>query len=132
MGARFTDITLYTPTSFTVGTPEYIEETSLINHVSEMYVRNMNGYKPPKTTRITIQPYYHEVWDQPWWHGSVLAIAPFFNYEEFSSFDKFGKQKYILEIIQVATIQLSEGYQWDKAIFESAYEKTLDSLKNFH
>jgi len=131
MGAPFNDITLYTQTPYTVGTPEYIEETSLINFVSDLYVQNMNGYKPPKTSRITIQPAFHEVWNRAWKNGSIVAIAPFFSHDQFSSFDKLGKYKYILELIQTATTQLSDEYQWDRKVFETAYQKTLDSNFNF-
>ena len=59
MGAPFSDITLYLPTPHTVGTPEYYEQTSLENFISDLYVQKMNGYKPPKTSRITIQPATH-------------------------------------------------------------------------
>ena len=62
MGVPFSDITLYNPTVNTVGTLEYIEQVSLQNFVSDLYVQNMNGYKPPKTSRITIQPAFHEIW----------------------------------------------------------------------
>ena len=127
MGAPFSDITLYTPTPYAVGTPEYLEEISLINFVSDLYVQNMNGYKPPKTSRITIQPAYHDIWNRTWKNGSIVAIAPFFSHDEFSSFEKPGKCKYILDVIQTATIQLSEEYQWDREVFEIAYKKTLDS-----
>lgn len=131
MGAPFSDITLYIPTPYTVGTPEYWQETSLINFVSDLYVQNMNGYKPPKTSRITIQPAYHDVWDRTWRIGSIVSIAPFFRHDEFSSLDKPGKYKYILDLIQTATIQLSDEYQWDKEVFENAYKKTLDSNFEF-
>lgn len=131
MGAPFSDITLYTPTPYTVGTPEYIEETSLINFVSDLYVQNMNGYKPPKTSRITIQPAYHEIWNRTWKTGSIVAIASFFSHNEFSSLNKSGKYKYILDVIQTATIQLSDEYQWDRTVFENAYKKSLDSNFKF-
>jgi len=49
MGRPFSDITLYTPGPYSVGTPEYIEEVSLQNYVSDLYVQKMYGYKPPKT-----------------------------------------------------------------------------------
>lgn len=127
MGAPFRDITLYIPTSYTTGTTEYIEEISLINFVSDLYVQNMNGYKPPKISRITIQPAYYQIWDRTWKTGSIVAIAPFFSHEEFSSLDKYGKYKYILDIIQTSTIQLSDEYEWDKTVFENAYRKTLNS-----
>lgn len=131
MGASFSDITLYTPTPYLVGTPEHLEETSLINFVSDLYVQNMNGYKPPKTSRITIQPAYHDIWDRTWKNGSIVAISPFFSHDEFSSLTKSGKYKYILDLIQTATLQLSEEYQWDRAIFEAAYKRTLDSNFSF-
>lgn len=131
MGAPFSDITIYSPTPFTVGAPEYWEETSLINFVSDFYVQNMNGYKPPKTSRITIQPAYHDIWNRTWKNGSIVAIAPFFSHDEFSSLNKSGKYKYILDLIQTATIQLSDEYKWDKEVFETAYKKTLDSNFNF-
>lgn len=131
MGAPFRDITLYTPTPYTTGTSEYIEERSLINFVSDLYVQNMNGYKPPKTSRITIEPAYHGIWDRTWKIGSIVAIAPFFSHEDFSSLDKSGKYKYILDVIQSATIQLSDEYRWDRDIFENAYKKILGSDFNF-
>lgn len=131
MGVPFSDITIYSPTPYTVGTPEYLEETSLINFVSDLYVQNMNGYKPPKTSRITIQPAYHDIWNRTWKNGSIVAIAPFFSHDEFSSLDKTGKYKYTLDVIQTATIELSDEYQWDKKVFENAYKRTLESNFNF-
>jgi hypothetical protein len=131
MGPSFSDITIYAPTPYTVGTPEYLEETSLINFVSDLYVQHMDGYKPPNTNRITIQPAFHEIWNGPGKLGSIISIAPFFNYKQFASLDKAGKYKYILDLIQTATIQLSDEYQWEKAVFENAYRKTLNSCFRF-
>jgi len=127
MGAPFSDITLYTPTSHTVGTPEYIEEVSLQNFVSDLYVQNMNGYKPPKTSRITIQPAFHDIWNRTWKNGSIVAIAPFFSLDTYCNLDKKGKYKYTLDLIQSATLLLSDEYGWDKTVFENAYNKVLES-----
>lgn len=127
MGAPFSDITLIIPTSNTVGTPKYIEEVSLQNFVSDLYVQNMNGYKPPSTSRITIQPAFHDTWNRTWKNGSIVAIAPFFSLDKYSTLDKKGKFKYILDLIQSATIPLSAEYGWDKTVFENAYQKVLES-----
>lgn len=131
MGRPFSDITLYSPTPHTVGTSEYLEDTSLKNFVSDLYVQKMNGYKPPKTTRITIQPAYHNIWDRTWKNGSILAIAVFYSHEEYAALDKKGKYKYILDIIQTSTLQLSEEYQWDRTVFENAYKEVLENEFNF-
>src|SRR5947209_11595226 len=116
MGAPFSDITLYTPTPHKNDTPEYWEETSLKNYVSDLYVQKMHGYKPAKTTRVTIQPAYHKIWNRTWKNGSIVSIAPFYSYDEYVSLDKKGKYKYILDVIQIATLQLSDEYGWDKTV----------------
>lgn len=131
MGRVFSDITLYTPGPHTVGTPEYIEEVSLQNYVSDLYVQKMYGYKPPKTSRITIQPAFHEIWKRTWKTGSIFDIAPYYSYDEYASFDKFGKYKYILDLIQTATLQLSDEYHWDKTVFEKAYKEVIDNNFKF-
>ena len=127
MRPPFSDISLYLPTPHTVGTPEYYEQVSLENFVSDLYVQKMNGYKPPKTSRITIQPVFHDTWNRTWKNGSVIATAPYFSYEEYSLLDKKGKYKHILDLIQSATIPLSDEYGWDKTVFEAAYKQILDS-----
>ena len=127
MGRPFSDITLYTPTSFLVGTPEYYDEVSLQNYVSDLYVRCMNGYKPPKVTRICIQPSFYKIWDRTWKNGSIVSIAPYFEYKKYEGLEKQGKYLYILELIQDAALQLSEEYGWDKSIFENAYKEVVES-----
>lgn len=131
MGAPFSDITLYAPTLHAVGTPEYWDETSLNNFICDLYVQKMNGYKPPKTSRITIQPGFHGIWDRTWKTGSIVAIAPFYNYEIYTSLDRKGKYKYILDIVQASTLQLSEEYHWDRTVFEKAYNDIIESNFEF-
>ena len=127
MGAPFSDITLYLPTPHVVGTTEYYEEKAIENFVSDLYVRKLNGYKPPKTSRITIQPAYHAIWNRTWKNGSIVAIAPFYSYDEYEALDKKGKYQYILDLIQRATLQLSDEYNWDRNVFENAYKEVIES-----
>ena len=127
MGAPFTDISLYTPTPHTPDTPEYWEETSLQNFVSDLYVQKMYGYKPPKATRVSIQPAFHGQWSRPWKHGSVISIAPYFNYEDYSILEKKGKYQYILDLIQTSMLQLCEEYNWEKFVFEKAYTEIIET-----
>jgi hypothetical protein len=127
MGASFSDITIYTQSVNAVGTPEYIEQVSLENFVSDLYVQNMNGYKPPKTSRITIHPAFHNIWNRTWKTGSTIAIAPFFSLDTYLGLDKKAKLKYTLDLIQSATLALSDEYGWDKSVFETAYKNILES-----
>lgn len=127
MGAPFSDITLYTSIPHRRETPEYWEEVSLKNYISDLYMQKMHGYKPPKTSRITIQPAYNKIWNRTWKTGSIVTIAPYYNYDDYATLDKKGKYRYILDLIQRATIPLSEEYNWDKSVFENAYREVLES-----
>jgi hypothetical protein len=126
MATPFSDITLYSPTPHRTGTEGYWEDRSLENFVSDLYVQKMNGYKPPGVTRITIQPGYYGTWDRTWKNGSIVAIATYFNYEDYAKQDIKGRYKYILDVIQNATIALSEEYGWDKSVFENAYSQVIE------
>lgn len=127
MSTPFSDITLYAETRYKNDTPEYWEETSLQNYISDLYVSKMHGYKPPHTTRVSINPAYHKIWNRTWTVGSLKLIAPEFNYEKYLNLDKQGKYHYILDIIHTSMIQLSEEYNWDIHVFEKAYREVLES-----
>jgi hypothetical protein len=92
-----------------------------------LYVQKMHGYKPPKTSRITIQPGFHDIWKRTWKTGSIVAIAPFFNYNEYAALNKPEKYKCILDLIQAATLQLCDEYEWDRSVFETAYKEIIES-----
>lgn len=127
MGAQFGDITLYNPTPFERGTPEYEEETSLINFVCDLYVQKMHGYKPPQATRVTLQPQYHNIWDRTWKTGSIFSIAPLFDRQKYESLVKRGKYQYILDIVHGSMLQLGEEYKWDNEVFHKAYKEIIDN-----
>jgi hypothetical protein len=38
-----------------------------------------------------------------------------------------GKYKYILDLIQGATLQLSDEYKWDRTVFENAYREIIEN-----
>lgn len=131
MGAPFSDISLYAETKYKNDTPEYWEETSLQNYISDLYISKMHGYKPPNTTRVSINPAYHKIWNRTWTDGSLKLIAPEFNYEKYLSLDTQKKYLYVLDIIHYCMIQLSEEYNWDKSVFERAYKEVLENNFEF-
>ena len=131
MGAAFSDITIYAQSLFAEGTAEFAKDGALKNYISDLYTQKMNGYKPPGITRITIHPGYHGDWNRTWKRGSIVAIAPYFNAEEYTVSDKMGKYRSILDLIQVSTLQLSEEYQWDKTVFENAYQEIIRANYEF-
>ncbi len=131
MSTPFSDITLYTETRYSNDTAEYREETGLQNYVSDLYISKMYGYKLPNTTRVSIAPEFHKIWNRTWSNGSIKSIAPEFIYEKYLNLDKQGKYQYILDIIHSCMMQLSEEYNWDKAVFERAYKEVLENNFQF-
>ncbi|MCW3107828.1 MAG: hypothetical protein JWQ09_2334 [Segetibacter sp.] len=129
MGKPFRDITLYTTTPHTIGDPKYYEETALQNYISDLYITCMHGYKPPNTTRVSLQAGPEKMWDRTWKDGSLITVANYFHYDKYASLDLHGKYKYILDIIQDTMVQLSLEYNWDKSVFERAHREVIE--RNF-
>lgn len=127
MSTPFSDITIYAPTKYAAGTSEWREEASLHNYICDLYCTKMNGYKPPGVTRITIQPAYHKEWERSWKMGSLVSIAPEFDYPHYLTLDKQSKYQYILDLVQGAVLQLCEEYKWDRNVFEQAYQQIIDN-----
>ena len=126
MPAPFSDISLYLPAAHPAGTPAYRDAICLQNYISDLYCKCMNGYKPPYCSRITIQPHYYGIWKAPWKNGSMIAMAPFFDSAAFEQLNKPAKYLCLLNLIQECMLQLSNGWHWDRAVFEKAYQQVID------
>ena len=131
MGAPFQDIILYTQSQFRVGTYEFWTECALLNYISDLYQCKMFGYKPPNTSRVTIQPHYYGVWKEPVKSGSIVHIAPEFNYEKFQVLDQRGKYKCLLDLIQTSMLELSRHFNWDTSVFLRAYDEVTKNNYRF-
>lgn len=127
MGAPLDDITFYIHTPYANNSPEYREQTSLQNFVADLYLQKMHGYKPPHTGRINLLS-SNPVTTLPFWKiGSIVSILIDFNRDHYELLDKYGRYRYLLDIIQAAMCQLTEAYNWNWAVFERAYQEILDS-----
>jgi hypothetical protein len=124
MGYGFRDITLY---YFGNNHAIELEFTKIQNKVSEKYVRLMNKYKPPKTTRISV-----ELADDDYivmYTGSILCVKASFDKTAFNSLvQPIDQNLMILETLHRIAIMCAEKYGWDKTIFESAYNGTLEEI----
>lgn len=121
------DITLYAYTPHSVGTPGFDDEMSLRNFICDFYLQKMNGYKPPKATRVTIRPKYHGQWPGPIRRGSIVSVAPYFNYDEFVILDTKGRYRYVLDVIHAGMMMAGRELGWDIAVLENAYITVLEA-----
>jgi hypothetical protein len=87
----------------------------------------MQGYKPPNTTRVCIQPAYYNIWERTWKDGSLISAAAYFNYDQYSKLSTYEKYNYILKIIHETMLQLSLEYNWDRVVFEKAYNQIISN-----
>lgn len=131
MSTPFSDITLYAETQYLPGSPEYWQERALQNYISDLYISKMYGYKPPNTTRVSIDPSYYKIWDRTWTNGSLKLIATEFIYQKYLSLNQQEKYQYVLETIHNCMLQLSNEYSWDNSVFERAYKEVIESKFKF-
>jgi hypothetical protein len=75
MGRPLSDITIYYHGTLIKNTPEGSEFKKTINFISDFYHNFLEGYKPPKTSRITLHVDQLLVWrDQDIWGQFVYTI----------------------------------------------------------
>jgi hypothetical protein len=119
MSHRLYDITLY-----------YYDEEDLRkrftlkqNMVSDLYVHFLDGYKPPKTSRISVQL---STEDSPGSHfGSILGASAKFDSKQYWRQDNGGQNELILNTVHRIALLCAEHYGWNKEPFEAAYKKVL-------
>ena len=121
MSHRLYDITLYYK-----GSGEIAKEFAMKqNLVSDLYVQYLNGYKPPKTTRISVN-----LDDQDEVRGycgsSILSVYAHFDKDEFWTLTNEEQKISILSTVHRIALLCADKYDWDKEIFESAYKKVIE------
>lgn len=123
MGATFKDISLYLPTPYDRSSDEFKENVALEKFICDLYVQCLQGYKPPKATRLTIQPAFYGVWKRAQASGSVISTSAPFTASEYYAHSKAAKKVYLLELIQEAVLRTGSELGWEAAPFENAYSE---------
>lgn len=100
----------------------------LSNYVSELYYTNLERYKPPKTSRITLTFQEQIPFDKPIFTGSICGYYVPFDKRELESI-RDRKEKYIFLLVKIHTgcVELADKLNWDRDVFENAYRKSLAS-----
>ena len=100
----------------------------LSNYVSELYHSNLKGYKPPKTSRITLTFQKVIPFDKAIFTGSICGYFFPFDKEELKKIEsRKEKYEFMLSKIHSACLELSSKLKWDKGVFENAYQESLTS-----
>ena len=131
MGRPLSDITIYYYGHLIKKTPEGSEFKKTVNFISDFYHNFLEGYKPPKTSRITLHVGPTISLAGPRYLGAICIYNKIFNEEEYLSLSKHGRYKYILDLLHFAVLELSETYGWDKSVFIKSYNHIIASQFKF-
>lgn len=125
MSHKLQDITLY----YYFENDEFRKRFTLRqNVVSALYVYFLNGYKPPKTTRISITlKDKGERLNEPIHHGSILNADALINREKFWTENNDNQKQIILETIHNTTLECANKFGWDNEVFNQAYIKVKEA-----
>jgi hypothetical protein len=93
------------------------------NVICALYVENLKGYKPPKTSRISVQLADHD--DHGTHFGGILGPTAAFDVEAYWKLNDAGQKLMILETAHRISMLCAEHFHWDKRPFEHAYEQVL-------
>ena len=95
------------------------------NVISDLYVHYLDGYKPPKTTRISVQ-----LSDSDYirgYLGSILMVEAKFNKDSYWELGDKDKNKVILDTVHRIAMLCVNKYNWDSEVFINAYEKVIQA-----
>jgi hypothetical protein len=95
------------------------------NVISDLYVQYLNGYKPPKTSRISVQ-----LSDSDYirgYFGSILNVDAKFDKKGYWDLVDEAKNKVILDTIHRIALLCADKYDWDTDVFSQAYDKVIQA-----
>lgn len=127
MGAPLHDITIYYNGSVIKDAPQDLDFRRIVNYIADFYHDRLNGYKPTKTGRICIHLGPTKNWDKPNYFGAICSYDNIIDENKYLSLSKKEKYKYILEILHSTVIEIANIYNWDKSVFNKAYEHIIES-----
>jgi len=125
MSHKLNDITLY----YHPSDDSAKKFTMKQNLISDLYVNFLTGYKPPKTSRISVTLCSKD--SIQFYSGSILMVDAFFNKDQFWKLNDREQNIVILDTIHRVALLCVEKYHWNKAVFEQAYDKVLKADFNY-
>jgi len=119
MSRQLGDITIY----YYSGTIDEKIFNGIQNMVSDLYIEFLRGYKPPKTSRITISISKEDYVGN--YYGSILSASAVFDADTFWLLKENQQFRVILETIHRIALLCADKYGWDKEVFIKAYDEVL-------
>lgn len=120
--ARLTDITLYDLFHPAEGQRHFQQRA---NYVGELYLQGLGDYKPPKTSRISIDLVSEHRPPYAYRHGSIALTAQSVNTPWYDGLSDSEKLHFLLNCVHAALLHLGHAFHWDLAVLAHAYEQAI-------
>ncbi len=123
--ATITDITIAYSGQKIPQTPIDWKFRNLANFVCDLYLQNINGYKPNKVSKIVLQLRLTTVDADftPTYFGSICNIFNGIDEETYLSNSDTENLLYLLDLLHNAIIKAATKESWDIEVFIKAYDK---------
>ena len=121
--ASLHDITLYDQFHPAEGQRQFQHRA---NYVSSLYHKCLHGYKPPRTSRISITLIPEQRLPRAWMAGSVAVMDEYAHAPTYDALPDPAKLRYLLERLHEAVGHLCRAFPWDEAVFEQAYQQVQE------
>ncbi|MDR6196089.1 hypothetical protein [Siphonobacter sp. SORGH_AS_0500] len=130
MGAPLTDITIYEGLikREKEALRDRFREISVF--VCDLYHYRLNGYKPPKTSRICLTV-EEDLPDVGFSFGSIHSMSIRINGQDFFNRNTQEQLDMVLDTVHRSCLLLSDQFGWDKRPFQNAYQSILNDNYNF-
>ncbi|MCE3229026.1 MAG: hypothetical protein K0S32_3577 [Bacteroidetes bacterium] len=108
-------------------TPTDWKFRNIANHVCDLYLQNLNGYKPNKVDKIVLQLRLKTVDADftPIYFGTICNIFNGIDEEKYHANADTENLHYLLNLLHNATLKASTKEGWDSEVFIKAYNKIL-------
>lgn len=131
MGYPLSDITFYYDGNILKIAPEDWTFTKMMNYVSDLYHIKLEGYKPPKTSRICIHLNSQLHKPEPTFFGSICSCYTSIDEQRYMKLDHSDKLLYLLSIVHETVMNAGRKLGWDLSVFTKANQEILESQLKF-
>ena len=122
---RLNDITLYDLFNPSEGQRQFQHRA---NYVSGLYRECLNGYQPPRTTRISISLVSKQHPPYASMAGSVATIYQYAHAPTYNALSDPAKLRYLLDCLHDAAGNLCRAFLWDMEVFQQANQQVQKIL----
>lgn len=124
MSHKLHDISLYYPEGADIKVRRTFNKKAKV--ISDLYVHYLNSYKPPKTTRVSVELGRPEI-KLIGFAGSVLCLNYPFDAKQYWELSNHEQNQYLLAITHEVGVLCCKEFNWDLNVFNAAHQRVIEA-----